>query len=419
MFRSLRQAPVTFASLVAMAMVFAGTHGLAGDDAQALSELRRAWGSVEPLNWVRTVGDRVDIEHPDLRGPFDLWDGEWWRVPTTALHHAAFWHLGLNMLATAILGRILEQAWCSGRYLTFLLGAAAVTGLPEYLLDQYALGYSGIACAILGALIVVRRTNAAAAAWLSDASVILSLVILVGMWVFTELGAIQVGNLAHFTGLAYGWGIAQVVTMRWPVRWGVIAAHALLIVPYWAVTHPVWNGRYHWYRAGLTSTGAIADREDPAGLAMAVRCDPTLAGAWRLLADEAEHRDQPLEAWRLTLHGLQANSTSVELWATARRQWRRFAIGPDRETATTYVRELFGDGSQHVLDELRRLHPPPVLIAPDLPIGPRPEMLHAATEPASWQPTSPETWRALTDFTPRLVEFDPADPRSAVEGERL
>jgi rhomboid protease GluP len=417
MFRSLRQAPVTFASLVVMAMVFAGTHGLAGDDAQALSELRRAWGNIEPLNWARTVGDRVDVEHPDLHGPFDLWNGDWWRLPMTTLHHVAFWHLGLNMLATAMLGRVLEQAWGSGRYLLFVLGAAAVSMFPEYLLDEYAIGYSGVVCAIFGALIVVRRNNADAAAWISDAYVVTSFATLIGMWVLTELGEINVGNLAHFAGLAYGWGIARVMKMRWPVRWGVVAAHALLVIPYWYATHPVWNGRYHWYRAGVTATGEVSEREDPAELAMAVRCDPALAGAWRLLAEEAERRDQPLEAWRLTLHGLRASATNAELWADARRQWRRFAVGPDRETARTYVRELFGDESR-VLDELRRLRPPPVLIAPDRPIGPTAEMLHAAIEPKAWQPTSPDTWRALTDFAPRLTDFDPTDPHSAVEGER-
>jgi hypothetical protein len=291
--------------------------------------------------------------------------------------------------------------------------------IPMYVIESYGHGYSGVICAILGALFVVRRSHPQSAAQISDGVVITSLVILVGMWVFTELGAIHVANLAHFTGLAYGWGVAKAVTMRWPVRWGMVAAHALLVVPYWAVTHPVWNGRYHWYRAGVTPSGQIAPQEDPAELAEAVRCDPSLAGAWRLLAEEAERRDQPLEAWRLTLHGLRAGSTNARLWASARRQWRRFAVDPEREVAVTFVRELFGDDAEHLLGELRRLHPPPVLIAPDRPVGPAPEMLQAAAEPIAWQPTSSETWRVLTDDGPRLTDFDPADPRSAVEGERL
>jgi rhomboid protease GluP len=419
MFRYLREAPVTFASLVVMAAVFAGTHGLVREGDRELWQLRRGWGSVEALTWISTSADRVEVRHPDLYGPFDLWNGQWWRVPVSALHHADFGHLLMNLLGVALLGRMLEQVWGSWRTAVFVVAAAFVTLLPEFLLEHYVLGYSGVACAMLGALIVLRSRYPEVAAQLSDEAVWLSLASLVAMVVLTWLDVLPVANAAHFAGLAYGWLVAQAAARRWPIRGGMIAAHALLILPYWAVVHPTWNGRYHWYRAGFTSTGQLAPREDPALLERAVQCDPTLGGAWLLLAANAERNGQIMDAWGLTLKGLQQQPSDENLWAAARRRWRRLVGTPLRSEAVTILDTIFGEEQSQILTELRRMRPPPVLIAPDRPIGPPAERLAERPAVEPWRPSSPETWRALTRSWPLAPPLDPADPRSAVEGETL
>ncbi|MDZ4687190.1 MAG: rhomboid family intramembrane serine protease [Planctomycetaceae bacterium] len=420
MFRYLWQAPVTFISLVVLAMVFAGTHGVAGQSPRELSMLRRAWGSVEGLTWVQTVGNRAEIPHPELHGPFDLWDGEWWRIPLSSLHHVAFWHLFTNLLATATLGRVLEMAWGSWRYLLFLVTAAFVSLLPEFLLQNYAIGYSGVLCAMFGALLVLRERDPVVAAQVTREAVVVTLVCLVGMAALTWLADVPIANVAHFTGLAYGWCVAKAGQFCWPVRAGMVCAHALLVIPYWLVTHPTWEGRYHWYRAGLTETGQIAKRQDPAQLQLAVSHDRTLSDVWLLLAEDTERQHRPLEAFRLVLQGLQAQPTDIPLWDSARRLWRRLTVDPQRDTAVIYIHELFGEGSLHILDELRRMRPPPpVLIAPDRPIGRPPEPRETVAERPDWQPSSDETWRALTRPLPHSPTLDPADPRSALEGELL
>src|SRR5687768_5532447 len=66
-------------------------------------------------------------EHPELSGPFDLWAGEWWRVPLGGLHHASWWHLGLVSLAFLYLGGCLEPRLPKAVYGLFLLGAIFVT----------------------------------------------------------------------------------------------------------------------------------------------------------------------------------------------------------------------------------------------------------------------------------------------------
>jgi len=417
MFRFLAQAPVTFCLLVLLAMVFAGTHGRAGDSRTDLVRLQRAWGAVTQLTWVESDAHRAVVRHPELHGPFDLWDGEWFRVPISALHHADFWHLFLNSLSVALLGRLLETAWGSWRYLAFLAGATLSTMLPESLLGHAVLGYSGVVCALFGALIVLRKTDPLVALQVSDGAVVVGLASLVGMWLLTELGLIHIANVTHFTGLAYGWGVATVA--RGGVLWraGLVAAHLLLVVPYWSVTHPVWVGRYHWYRAGLTTAGRIADREDSARLQQAVARDRSLGAVWLLLAQDAELRQQPLEAWRLALNGLSVQPTDVELWMYARRLWRQVAITPRRDDAIAMANELFGDQASSLLAELRRLRPPPVLIAPDQPIG-RPAEI-ADAKPPAWQPQSEDVSRLWSRSRQEPLRVDPLDPRSAVEGELL
>jgi rhomboid protease GluP len=417
MFRFVTQAPITFCSLVLLATVFAGTHGVAGDSAAELSRLQRRWGVAQPLHWVETEGPRAFVRHPELRGPFDLWNGQWWRVPVSTLHHGGLAHLLLNSLAVALLGRMLERAWGSPRYLLFLVGAALASAWPEYLLEQYAVGYSGVVCAIFGALIVVRHAHPDIAEQVTDGYIITCLAMLVGMWVLTEVAAVPIANYAHFAGLAYGWCVAQAARRPLPARLAMVAAHVWLLIPYWGITHPVWNGRYHWYLAGFTPTGQLAARENPDRLRLAVARDPSLAAVWLLLAQDAQRSGDPLEAWRLALQGLRAEPTNPPLWAFTRQQWRRLVIGPQRQPAIAAIQEIFGDQSSGILAEVRKLKPPPVLIAPGRPIGPPPVV--AEIEHPAWQPASDEVRRAFAPRRDQPLTIDPADPRSAVEGELL
>ncbi len=43
------------------------------------------------------------VGEPNLKGPFDLWDGEVWRIPVSTFHHGNFIHLVFNVLGNAFL----------------------------------------------------------------------------------------------------------------------------------------------------------------------------------------------------------------------------------------------------------------------------------------------------------------------------
>ncbi len=86
-------------------------------------------------------------------------DGEWYRILTGGFLHAGFLHLGLNMLVLWILGRLLEPAIGTPRFLgiyfvSLLAGSfgalVADPGIPT-------VGASGAIYGLMGATIVIAR----------------------------------------------------------------------------------------------------------------------------------------------------------------------------------------------------------------------------------------------------------------------
>ena len=91
---ALRASPITALCLgicMALPVVCAGQtwNGVRWGDTQ------REWGAA--VNLQRIIPGSLD-ESPDLRlvGPFDLWNGDWWRIPCNAFHHVGFLHFTTN-----------------------------------------------------------------------------------------------------------------------------------------------------------------------------------------------------------------------------------------------------------------------------------------------------------------------------------
>ncbi|HET6423681.1 MAG TPA: rhomboid family intramembrane serine protease [Planctomycetaceae bacterium] len=411
-------APITTLSQMAMVGVFVGTFGVAEVTDRPLWELRRQFGSVEQLSWVTVNEQPPRVIEPSLSGPFDLWDGEWWRIPLSSFHHADILHLMMNISFVSYFGSLLERRWGAFRYFVLIVGACLVTALPEYLAGRYAVGYSGVGCAIFGALWALRHSDPMIATRMTNEVVVWVLSFLAGMVLLTVLEVVPVANGAHAAGVAYGFLAASVGLGPQPWRGSkqvtFALAHLGLIYPYQWVTHPTWNGKYEWYRADLPGKHGRRDT-DWAGLERAVARDPALAGVWRRLADRALERDQLLEAWRLLVQGLAASPGDAELWKDCRMLWRRLCVSPDAEVARTYVKDHFKEEAENVLRELRRIIPPPVLISPGRPVEPTPQFVEADTppEPFSWEPPPERVW-------PPRRDSQPSSPtRDAVEGTTL
>jgi membrane associated rhomboid family serine protease len=105
------------------------------------------------------VGGTV-YQHGALFGPL-VAAGDWWRVVTSGFLHAGFVHVALNMVFIWFIGRSLEPALGTARFV-IAYGAALLCGSFGVLLlepNSVAVGASGAAFGLLGALIVEARSR--------------------------------------------------------------------------------------------------------------------------------------------------------------------------------------------------------------------------------------------------------------------
>lgn len=105
------------------------------------------------------VGGTV-YQHGALFGPL-VAAGDWWRVVTSGFLHASFWHVALNMVFIWFIGRSLEPAVGTPRFVV-AYGASLLCGSLGVLLlepDSVAVGASGAAFGLMGALIVEARSR--------------------------------------------------------------------------------------------------------------------------------------------------------------------------------------------------------------------------------------------------------------------
>ncbi|HEX7290645.1 MAG TPA: rhomboid family intramembrane serine protease [Conexibacter sp.] len=106
------------------------------------------------------VGGTV-YEKGALWGPLVAQGGDWWRVVTAGFLHASFWHILLNMVFIWFIGRSLEPAIGTARFVV-VYGASLLCGSLGVLLlepNHVTVGASGAAFGLLGALIVEARSR--------------------------------------------------------------------------------------------------------------------------------------------------------------------------------------------------------------------------------------------------------------------
>jgi membrane associated rhomboid family serine protease len=137
-------------------------------------------------------------QHGALFGPL-VAAGDWWRVVTSGFLHASLWHVALNMVFIWFIGRSLEPAIGTPRFVV-AYGASLLCGSLGVLLlepNSVAVGASGAAFGLMGALIVEARSRGIDL-W---ATGLIQIALL--NFAFTFLGAnIAVG--AHLGGFAGG-----------------------------------------------------------------------------------------------------------------------------------------------------------------------------------------------------------------------
>lgn len=168
-----------------------------------------------------------------------LKDYQWWRVLTPMFLHGHPFHLIMNMLALASLGRIAERLEGSLRYLLLIIAFAIGSHLPQGLLPQNILGIQGLSgtpvfVGISGVVLGLFGYIATKTYLRRDLGFSLSpsSYFMVGLILFLGFagdiagsgGGMKMANFAHLgglvTGIAIGWVMSSPTLDRFRRRHG-------------------------------------------------------------------------------------------------------------------------------------------------------------------------------------------------------
>jgi membrane associated rhomboid family serine protease len=141
-----------------------------------------------------------------LRG-ISVADGEWYRLVTGGFLHAGFLHIAFNMFLLFILGRMLEPAIGTPRFVGIYLASLFAGSLGALALTdplQLTVGASGAIFGVLGATVIIARGRG-----LNDIAGQLGFLLLFNL-AFT-FGAANISVGGHLGGLAGGALCALVV----------------------------------------------------------------------------------------------------------------------------------------------------------------------------------------------------------------
>ena len=142
----------------------------------------------------------------DRSGEVGVAGGEPWRIVTAGFLHAGIIHLGLNMLMLWILGRMLEPAIGTARfvavYFVALLGGSLVALIMDP--DQLSVGASGAVFGLMAAAFLIARRRG-----MDELASQIGILLLLNL-AFTFRPGISVG--AHIGGLLAGAAAAFVIT---------------------------------------------------------------------------------------------------------------------------------------------------------------------------------------------------------------
>jgi membrane associated rhomboid family serine protease len=177
--------------------------------------------------------------HANLVGEFGLFgpsvaEGEWYRILTGGFLHVSIIHVGFNMFALYFLGRLLEPAIGTPRFV-FLYFASLFGGALGALLlspDSLTIGASGAVFGIFGAAFVIARGRGVDAV-AQTIGVILVFNLLI------SLGSPDISLGGHLGGLVVGVTCALVIlagergrlgTRHLPAELTVMAALAIISI---------------------------------------------------------------------------------------------------------------------------------------------------------------------------------------------
>ncbi len=191
----------------------------------------------------------------------ELWDGQIWRLLTSAFHHGFTLHLGGNLLVLWLLGTLIEEHYNRWWYAAFCVGSAIFSVAAEALNAQASVGLSGTGYAMFGFLVIVRLREPYIAMVIPRILVNAGIISMFVCLPITWLGYLPVANIAHFSGFGYGLAGGWVmIAHRQNLAHAAFALPHLLLIPLcFLATKPTWTDFYH----DLQASRLVQSTDDP------------------------------------------------------------------------------------------------------------------------------------------------------------
>lgn len=138
-------------------------------------------------------------------------DGQWWRLVTAMFVHFGLLHVGMNMYALYMSGRVVEKLYGSTRFILLYLFAGIVGGMTSLLWNPQvnSAGASGAIFGVFGGLLafMVNKRNDVPASSLSQVG--MSLLLFGGYSLFNGFVHQGIDNAAHLGGLVGGFAMGM------------------------------------------------------------------------------------------------------------------------------------------------------------------------------------------------------------------
>jgi membrane associated rhomboid family serine protease len=168
----------------------------------------------------------------------ELFRNKPWGLITSSFVHIDLFHFGFNMYWLWILGSAFERAIGPARWMIFVLAAAFVSSGVPFMLGESGIGFSGVGYSLFGFMWLTRPKYPGFEQVVTPEIVRLFIIWGLACIPLTYLGILNVGNLAHFTGLLFGAGCAGAVLYP-KFRWAFVAG--LLLLASAATSSIIWN----------------------------------------------------------------------------------------------------------------------------------------------------------------------------------
>jgi membrane associated rhomboid family serine protease len=165
----------------------------------------------------------------------DIWEGAYWAYLTSCFVHGDFLHLYFNLYWLFILGRPFEREYGFAKSVLFFVYMAVVTsGLQFLLTEDTGVGLSGVIYGFFAFMWAVKSLHKSFDQLITSRLAGLFLTWLIACFVLSLVGVWDVGNIAHLTGLIFGWLAGRALVMKKQKRIflvGTVCAAAGAITP--------------------------------------------------------------------------------------------------------------------------------------------------------------------------------------------